>query len=595
LKVLAVVKQVPALESMALDERGRLIRSGPGELNPYCRRAVAKAVELARATAGHCTVLTLGPPDAEEVLRESLAWGADAAIHLVDPAFSGSDTLATAGALAAAIRREGSFDLILAGRNSVDGETGQLAAELAELLDLPFLAAARTLELEDSAIQALCEVEDGWQLVRTRLPAIVSCAERLCAPAKVPPEKRTAVPAELIRRIGAVELGTGPWGEAASPTRVGPTRAMLHSRRRQILVGGLDDQVRELAAALTMPYGDVTESGLTAVGDPVTLPVTAIAVIHESGQAALTQELLSGASRLAPQVRARVVVLDAESHDVTELARWGADAVVRVPGEAAEEFASALTYWARESHPWAVLAPSTNWGRETAGRTAAALGAGLIGDAIELDYDHGRLVAWKPAFGGAVVAAITSSSEVQLVTVRPGVLSVRAPRTAPDTTPTIDHLPVSRSSRVEIVERCREDQAGLLQSARVVIGVGSGVTADELKQLEPLRRILNAEFAATRRVTDQGWMPRTRQIGLTGHSIAPDIYIAVGISGKFNHTMGVRGASLVVAINRDRAAPIFDAADLGIVADWHDVVPALGRELASATGTGQTISRSLLS
>ena len=90
-------------------------------------------------------------------------------------------------------------------------------------------------------------------------------------------------------------------------------------------------------------------------------------------------------------------------------------------------------------------------------------------------------------------------------------------------------------------------------------------------------------------------MPRTRQIGLTGHSIAPDIYIAVGISGKFNHTMGVRGASLVVAINRDRAAPIFDAADLGIVADWHDVVPALGRELASATGTGQTISRSLLS
>ncbi len=107
-------------------------------MNPYCRRAVAQGVTLARETGGTCTVITLGPPGAEDVLREAVAWGADAGLHACDPAFAGSDTLATAGALAAVLRAAGPFDLILVGRNSIDGETGQVGPELAELLDLPF-------------------------------------------------------------------------------------------------------------------------------------------------------------------------------------------------------------------------------------------------------------------------------------------------------------------------------------------------------------------------------------------------------------------------------------------------------------------------
>ena len=115
-------------------------------MNPYCRRAVAQGVTLARDSGGTCTVVTLGPPGAEDVLREAVAWGADAGLHACDAAFAGSDTLATARALAAVLRAAGPFDLVLLGRNSIDGETGQVGPELAELLDLPFASGVRELE-----------------------------------------------------------------------------------------------------------------------------------------------------------------------------------------------------------------------------------------------------------------------------------------------------------------------------------------------------------------------------------------------------------------------------------------------------------------
>jgi electron transfer flavoprotein alpha subunit len=146
LTIASLAKQVPLAESLRLED-GRLRRAGLGaEMNPYCRRAVAEGVTLARESGGTCTAVTLGPPGAEDVLREAVAWGADVGLHACDPAFAGSDTLATARALAAVLRAAGPFDLILLGRNSIDGETGQVGPELAELLDLPFAGGVRRLQ-----------------------------------------------------------------------------------------------------------------------------------------------------------------------------------------------------------------------------------------------------------------------------------------------------------------------------------------------------------------------------------------------------------------------------------------------------------------
>jgi electron transfer flavoprotein alpha subunit len=247
-----------------------------------------------------------------------------------------------------------------------------------------------------------------------------------------------------------------------------------------------------------------------------------------------------------------------------------------------EDVARAVAQWACDVRPWAVLAPGTMWGREVAARVAASLGAGLTGDAVDLAVDAGRLVAWKPAFGGRLVAAVTATSPVQLATVRPGMLARLTPR-AGRPVPQRE-VAVEAGSRLRILAAGRHDDIGGLAAAEAVVGVGAAVGPDEYPALGPLLAALGAELAATRKVTDRGWQPRSRQVGITGRSISPRLYVAVGLSGKFNHMVGVLGAGKILAINHDPDAPVFDSADIGIVADWQRAVPPLVHAL-EATST----------
>jgi electron transfer flavoprotein alpha subunit len=129
--------------------------------------------------------------------------------------------------------------------------------------------------------------------------------------------------------------------------------------------------------------------------------------------------------------------------------------------------------------------------------------------------------------------------------------------------------------RVHVLARTRDDDLDILAEARVVIGVGTGVPPEAYDELDALKTKLGAELGATRKVTDQGWLPRSRQIGITGRSIAPRLFVSIGASGKFNHAIGIRAAHTVLAINADPDAPIFEHADVGIVGDWREVVPRL--------------------
>jgi len=133
--------------------------------------------------------------------------------------------------------------------------------------------------------------------------------------------------------------------------------------------------------------------------------------------------------------------------------------------------------------------------------------------------------------------------------------------------------------------RVRDPVADLVPAAPVLVGVGQGVDPAGYGEIDALVALLGAELVGTRKVTDRGWLPKTRQIGVTGHAVAPRLYVAIGLSGKFNHTIGVRRAGTVLAINADPAAPIFDAADIGIVGDWREVVAGLAAELAERVGT----------
>jgi len=590
-RIAVLVKQVPRAETMELLDSGRLRRDGVElEMNAYCRRAVSKGVQIARDTGGKCTVFTLGPPSAEDCLREAIAWGADDGVLVSDPAFAGSDTLATARALSSAVSSVGTFDLVLVGRNSIDADTGQVPPELAELLGLPFVAGAKELDLEDGTLVARLDLDDGAKTVRLSLPAVVSTAERLCEPAKVDPDGRAQVPGDRIRRLAASDLGPGPFGEAGSPTSVGSVRVMEVSRRRLRLEGPVEDQVDRAVALLeewgAIDAGRVRDQGGTGApvvaGRQATASGPVVAVVVEAGRERLARELLGEAAQLARRASGSVtaVVLDDE-WSPERLEGWGADRSVLLGGSRDEEVAArGVSSWCSAASPWAVLFPGTLWGRHVAGRCSVRLGAGLTGDAVGFGVEDGRLVAWKPAFGGRLVAAITASTKVQMATVRPGVLELRDPRAATGGIGT-ERVAVDGEPRVAVLEESRDDDVEAILAARALVCVGAGVVPDEYGSLRPLLEVLGAELACTRKVTDKGWMPRSRQIGITGHSVDPAVYVALGVQGKFNHVIGTRSAGVVLAVNLDPDAPIFDWADIGIVADWRSAVPALVRKLSA--------------
>lgn len=597
MRIAVLVKQVPRVEEMELGPDGRLKRDGIElEMNAYCRRAVSKGVEIARERGGTCVVFTLGPPVAEDSLREAVAWGADQGVLVTDPAFAGSDTLATASALAAALHHEGPFDLVLVGRNSIDADTGQVGPEVAELLDLPFAGGVKELTLTAQGAEVRCELDDGWREVHVVLPAVLSTAERLTEPCKVPPEGRAAVDPGCIRRLGAADLGPGPWGAAGSPTTVGDVRSLEVARHRVVLSGDVATQVAEAvemlgrwgaldavrhhaAGSSTADAAGGAEPDVDAVPGPgpgaegEDAPV--VAVVVEPDRPRMARELLGEAVHVARRVSGRVVAIGPKLADLVELAAWGADRAVSVSGTSVEEdMAHALVGWCQATPPWAVMAPGTLWGREVAARVAARLGAGLTGDAVGFGVENGRLVAWKPAFGGALVAAISCHSEVQMATVRPGVLPLRAPRRVGAPVP-LDAVAGTTKGRVRVVASGRDDDVEALLAARTVVAVGQGVAPEQYGELDPLLKVLGAELGASRKVTDNGWLPRARQIGITGHSLAPALYVAIGVSGKFNHIVGARGAGTIVVINNDPEARILEWADVAIVGDWHEVVPLL--------------------
>ena len=626
LRVLALVKQIPVFQEMRLGPDGRLVREGVLHMNDYCRRAVAKGHEIAEASGGTMSVMTLGPDSADTVCREALAFGAAngypvSGIHVCDKAFAGSDTLATARALAAAIRRTGPYDLVLCGLNSLDADTGQVPPQIAELLDLPFAAGVRRLALEGETLRLELEHDDERSLAEVGLPALLSCAERLCDPCKIKePEVWAQQDGSLIAKLSAADIaddalawGSSPWGQEGSPTSVGETRIVPTDREKLIVWTGGED----LGAAIRKAVGHCIDRGaldassaepgsnqsetVTAtllsssesVSQPGSFP--AIGVIVEPDRMRIARELLGAAAGLASQIGGKVVALGSHLPEAQELGSYGADEgiVLKTAPTATlleEDVSAAVSYWTEREPVWVLLAPGTAWGRQVASRIAAKQQAGLVGDAIGLDVGSSfanprdpllkhRLIADKPAFGGQMVAEIFCSSPLQMATVRAGVLPLLTPRESKPAAMSVQAC--APRSRIKLLARQRDDDSDELANAEVVIGVGQGVDPGDYPLLEELCEQLDAALCATRKVTDRGWMPRARQVGITGHTISPRLYIAIGLAGNFNHTVGVRTSGTVVAVNTDPEALIFETCDIGLVGDWRELLPPLVKELLS--------------
>ena len=156
----------------------------------------------------------------------------------------------------------------------------------------------------------------------------------------------------------------------------------------------------------------------------------------------------------------------------------------------------------------------------------------------------------------------------------------------------ISRAPLVPRGRVTISERSVNDEPERLAQASAIVSVGQGVDPSRYPELQPLLDVLDAELACTRKVTDAGSLPRSRQVGITGRAVAPAVYLLLGASGKFNHMVATRSAGLVVAVNSDPDAPVFDAVDVGVVADWAEFASLLVEELVSL-GFGESASPAL--
>lgn len=599
MRIVVCVKWVPQLRALKFDpETRRLVREGvPGEVSAFDLRAIVGAVALRERHGGEVVALTMGPAGAVEGLRECLALGADRGVLLSDPALIGSDTLATSRALAAAVRGE-QADLILLGRASVDAETGQVGPEVAELLDLPQVTAARRVTIHDDGLHfdAERDTDDGTERVSGRLPAVVTVGEDF-APERFPNKAaREAAAAKPVatRALADIGLGADVVGQKGSPTWVAGLEHVETTRRGEVLAG--DDPealVRTLAERLralgALGAGSAPALRLPSPGPREGAPLWVVVEMDARGPAPVTFELLGRAAVLAAELGAPVeaVIIGSGESYAARLAAGGADRVLiahepsLVP-YTTEAHAAVLTAAINERAPRLVLLGSTVRGRDLAPRVAARLGLGLTGDAVDLDIDaEGRIRQLKPAFGGTIVAPILSRTRPEMATVRPGFL----PSPPPDAgrAPIVEALTVpSVAPRIRVIERHPHpgDQSVGLDDAQLVLGIGRGVGGpDGVKAVRAVAATLGAAVVGTRDVVDEGWLPRHVQVGLTGRAIAPRLYVALGIGGAMEHMVGLRRAGTIVAVNKSAKAPVFKASDVGLVVDLHAVLPLLAAAL----------------
>jgi electron transfer flavoprotein alpha subunit len=305
-------------------------------------------------------------------------------------------------------------------------------------------------------------------------------------------------------------------------------------------------------------------------------------------------ECLTAATEIARQmggsVQAMVVGTTLPAEIGGQLGASGAQTVFladdpSLAAYAPERFARVVAETVRRMEPAVVLFGATSWGRDLAPRVAAKLGVGMASDCTGFAVDSGRLRITRPIYAGKAIAQVVLESTPQIATVRPNTFPPAAEQQ--DSRPTIERIPVEPGEVHAVVEEFQASggERPELTEASIIVSGGRGMAGPEnYAVIEALADQLGAAVGASRAAVDAGWRPHSDQVGQTGKTVSPNLYVACGISGAIQHLAGMRTSKVIVAINKDPDAPIFKVADYGIVGDLFEVVPALHeaiRELKS--------------
>jgi len=302
-----------------------------------------------------------------------------------------------------------------------------------------------------------------------------------------------------------------------------------------------------------------------------------------------TYEMLTLAARLGEPAAVFIGPKDKGSEVAEAVKRYGAGTVYVVDDEALKGYlvapkAEALQQVMEKSSPGAVLIASSAEGKEIAGRLAIKTGSGLITDAVDVESDHDTAVTTQSVFAGNYTVKAKVTRGTPIITVKP---NSAAPQEA-DGAGTVEEVSVTVSDAAkgaQIVASQPRKATGRpeLTEAAIVVSGGRG-TGGSFEPVEELADALGAAVGASRAAVDSGWKPHSYQIGQTGKTVSPQLYIAAGISGAIQHRAGMQTSKTIVAVNKDDEAPIFELVDFGVVGDLHTVLPAVTEEVKQRKG-----------
>ncbi len=570
MKIAVCVKQVPdstAVRRLDPDSK-RLDRSGEAALNPTDVNAVEEALRVKEAAGGEVVVVSLGPERATESLRKALAMGADRALLVADDAAAGSDLVATSYVLAKALERE-EPDLVLFGQQSSDSDGAVLWAAVADRLSRPMVSQVAELTVESGSVTGKRQTEFGYDVIAAPLPAVVAVSDAINEPRYPSLKGIMSAKSKPAETVSLADIGVEPEraGEAGSRTVV----SALGPPPREGRAG--QDRGRRLGRRADRRVSRREEADLMAD--------TLVFLEHHDGQLQKgSLGVLGKAAAIGGDVAG--VVLGSGVADVAASAgAYGASTVYVVDDPVLEmplpqPRVDALEAVVQASGAENVLFAASVLAADVAAGLAARLDAGLNWDVTDLAVEGGELVAKRPALGDTVVVDVGWKGAPRIALVRSGSFDpVESGGTA--AVESVSATFREHSTAARMVEQASEQATGpSIEDADVIVAGGRGLGAPEGFALaEELAAALGGAVAATRAVVDAGWYPYATQVGQTGKSVSPKLYVALGISGAIQHKVGMQSSGMIVAVNKDPNAPIFDFADFGVVGDLHAIVPKL--------------------
>lgn len=614
MNILVCTKLVPNTRHMTIDsETQRLVRHGISSiLNPADRYVLEKALRFRDQYGGTVTVVSMGVLQASEILASAYLVGADRCVLLTDPLFGGSDTFATASVLTAAVKYEEKrsgkpFDMIFCGKSTIDGETGQVGPELAEMLGIPCFTGISEMEYRETSCHIKYLLDDMDIKVDVRFPLLVTypLAGDVCLRGSIP-ERLEKADEIVIPQLSFEDLA--PWldrneiGLSGSATRV--VRSFVPDTQRKsirIAQGSPREKAGQLVNYL-LQDGWLGRKNNVILGQSE----TQAAVKKENGRIfvfvekkrdgfckTVSLELLTPAKQIADAagylVTAILIGTDNKEAE-NELLLYPVDEIISCEDEVFEnmQFHSHVENVADmvgKYRPEGFLIGGTDLGKILAARIAARFRTGLTAECTGIRYDQEkRSIIWsRPAYGGKLMAdIICREKRPQMGTIREGVFV--KPKKCTGKPEII---------RYKAVKSVMEDQVSVLQKAvspgfvpkgdmelSMVVGMGRGVRdMDGFDMCCDFADAIGAEIGASRGGLELRVMSQKYLIGSNGKTIRPGIYFACGISGSLQHMTGVLDSGCIVAVNKDPKAEIFQYADYCVIGDLFEIIPELQEQM----------------